>query len=120
VQRRGDGASGAAERARANALALLELPARGDSAEAFSAAAALSAIHFSAELMGSIAVDLVARPRDTDRLLDSIERRAGLPRSLVGHELLRQQQLLELPIGIAIEVQLKLLLILSRARAVSL
>jgi signal transduction histidine kinase len=108
------------ERARANALALLELPAREENAAAFSGAATLSAIHFSAELMGSIAVDLAARPRDTDRLLESIERLAGLPRALVGRELLRQQQLLELPVGIAIEVQLKLLAILTRARAVSL
>jgi signal transduction histidine kinase len=108
------------QRARANALAMLELTARGDDAAAFSGAATLSAIHFAAELMGSIAVDLAARPRDTDRLLESIERLAGLPRALVGRELLREQQLLELPIGIAIEVQLKLLSILSGARAMSL
>ena len=70
--------------------------------------------------MGSIAADLAARPRDADRLLVPLEQVGGLPRELVGLELLRQPRVVELPVDAGIEVQLKLLLILVRARAVSL
>jgi signal transduction histidine kinase len=105
--------------ARANALALLE-PSAGGPARTRGASVTLAAALLAAELMGSIAVDLATRPRDTDRLLESVEEATGIPRALVGYELLRHGRLLELPPEIGIEVQLQLLLIVSRAKAVSL
>jgi signal transduction histidine kinase len=107
------------DRAVTNARAPLERSGPGDDAATLSGAETLSAIYLAAELMGSIAPDLATRPRDANRLLVSLEE-AGLPRELVALELLRQPQVLTLPIETGIEVQLKLLLILARARAVSL
>jgi signal transduction histidine kinase len=104
----------------ADARALSERSAAGDGAATASDATTLSAIYLAAELTGSIAADLADRPRATDRLLVSLERLAGLPRELVGREMLRAPRVLELPAGIAIAAQLKLLLTVVRARAVSL
>jgi signal transduction histidine kinase len=108
------------DRTVADARALSERSAAGDGAATASDATTLSAIYLAAELTGSIAADLADRPRATDRLLVSLERLAGLPRELVGREMLRAPRVLELPAGIAIAAQLKLLLTVVRARAVSL
>ena len=100
--------------ARGHALELFDVCGSSDGA------AALALIGFATELLGAIAVDLAASPREADRLIDRIETTAGVPRLALGREVLRTRQLPDLPIDVAIEVQLALLLIFTRAQAVSL
>jgi signal transduction histidine kinase len=83
-------------------------------------AATLALVGFSADLLGSIAVDLAADPAAAEQLIGRFEAVAGLPRIALGAEVLRTGALAELPPTIAIEVQLALLAIFAGAQAVSL
>lgn len=67
------------------------------------------------------AAELAARqPDELEQLIDEIEHAVGLPRALIGRELLGLPQLLQLPPVVAITFELKLLLVLTRLRAVSM
>jgi signal transduction histidine kinase len=83
-------------------------------------AATLALVGFSADLLGSIAVDLAANPAAAQPLIRRIEVIAGIPRIALGRELLRTGAVAELPVSVAIEVQLALLAIFAGAPAVSL
>ncbi len=100
--------------ARARALELFEESGGSD------AAGPVALLAFAAALLAAIAVDLAAHPHDAEILIGRIERTTGIPRVVLGRELLRPGQLPELPVEIAIEVQLALLLALTSAKTVSL
>jgi signal transduction histidine kinase len=100
--------------ARDNAVALLH--ACGGTPDALT----LAIVGYAGELLGSIAADLAADPRQLRRLADDLQARASVPRVALGRELLRAGPRLELPVQTAVEVQLALLLAFTGADAVSL
>jgi signal transduction histidine kinase len=83
-------------------------------------AATLALVGFSADCLGSIAVDLAADPVAAERLVSRFEAIAGIPRIALGREVLGTGGLAELPVTVAIEVQLALLAIFAGAQSVSL
>jgi signal transduction histidine kinase len=83
-------------------------------------AAMLALVGFSADVLGSIAVDLVADPAAAEQLIGRFEAIAGIPRIALGREVLRTAALTELPATVAIDVQLALLAFFADAQAVSL
>jgi signal transduction histidine kinase len=83
-------------------------------------AAILTLVGFSADLLGSIAVDLAADPAAAEQLIGRFEAISGIPRIALGREVLRTAALTELPVTVATEVQLALLAIFAEAQAVSL
>ncbi len=76
-------------------------------------------VTFVAALLGELAVDLAADVSTADRLVRELEQSAGVPRTAVGHELLRGSQVWQLPADVALHVQLSLLQIFTEAQAVS-
>ncbi|MGA2012979.1 MAG: ATP-binding protein [Solirubrobacteraceae bacterium] len=102
------------DEARAGALALRDAdPGNAD-------APALALLCYAADLLTAIAVDLAAGPSEARRLIEALERRAGVSRAALGREMLRAGRLLELPVDVAAEVQLALLHAFTGAGAVSL
>ena len=104
----------ARDRARENALALLQ--ACGDLADGPS----LALVAYAAELLEGVASDLAADPERARRLVEELQARAGIPRVALGRELLRARRLPDLSVPDALDAQLALLRALTGARAVSL
>jgi signal transduction histidine kinase len=99
---------------RERALSVLAGDGYGD------AAATLAVLGFAADLFAAAAVDLAVQPRHAERLIEEIERTAGIGRVALGREVLRAPQLAELPTDVALEVQLALILAFAQVGAVSL
>jgi signal transduction histidine kinase len=102
------------ELARARALELLETSSEQPNAPAY------AVLGFAAETFLAIAVDLAAHPPDAQRLIARIDEEVGVPRVVLGREVLHSPHLPQLSTNIAIEVQLALLLAFAEVRAVSL
>ncbi len=75
---------------------------------------------FAAALLGELAVDLVAELPVAARLLEDLERIAGLSRAALGREVLRGPHLSQLPVDVALHVQLSLVLLFTGAGSVSI
>ena len=99
-------------RARSRALELLEAGGPG--------AGAIALMTCAVDVLCEVAVDLAARPRDAERLIEGIETVAGLRSVALGREVLRAPSLPQLTSGVAIEVQLALLRMFAEVDAVSL
>jgi signal transduction histidine kinase len=91
-----------------------------DAEGAGASALGTSLLAFAGELFAVYAVELATELPRLTRLVDEIEIAVGLPRSVVGRELLRLPQLLELPSAVAIDVELAVMLALTHSRGVSL
>lgn len=115
IEAAGVGPTDTEERRRAQSLALA-LARAGAHAEDEGG----SRVLFAAELLGDNAVDLAADFSTARRLVDDLERIAGLSRAAIGRELLRGAHLSQLPVDVARHVQLSLLLIFTGVRSVSL
>lgn len=76
-------------------------------------------VTFAATLLSDMAVDLAADIPAARRLVDDLDRGAGLPATAVGRELLRGSRVWQLPADVALHVQLSLLQVFTSARAVS-
>jgi signal transduction histidine kinase len=99
-------------RARSRALELLEAGGPG--------AGTIALMTCAVDVLCEIAVDLAARPRDAERLIEGIEAVAGLRSVALGREVLRAPSLPQLSSDVAIEVQLALLRVFAEVDAVSL
>jgi signal transduction histidine kinase len=84
------------------------------------AGAVIARLRFAVDMVGAMAVDLAASPRQANRLISRIEEVASVPRSALGGLVLRDPNLLQLPTAVAVEVELALLLEFSEVRAISL
>jgi signal transduction histidine kinase len=104
----------ARELARGRALELLESSGEEPNAPAY------AVLGFAAESFLAIAVDLAAHPPDAQRLITRIHEEVGVPRVVLGREVLGSPHLPQLSTDVAIEVQLALLLAFAEVRAVSL
>ncbi len=102
----------ARDRARDNALALLQ--ACGGPREGLAPAV----VGYAAEILSPI--DLAADPDRTTRLIEALQARAGVPRVVLGRELVGARQTIERPVREALAGQLALLRVLAGAQAVSL
>jgi len=102
------------ERARSHALELVRAGGAGPGA------ATVALLACAGEILGEIAVDLAARPGDARRLIDAIERVAGVSHAALGREVLRTPSPPELSADVAIEVQLALVLTFTEVGAISL
>ncbi|MFL5824046.1 MAG: sensor histidine kinase [Solirubrobacteraceae bacterium] len=115
VEAAGVGTIDASERERAQraAVALAQTP-DGQLAEIQGPALA-----FVAALLGDLAVDLAADVPAARRLVADLERMAALPARALGHELLRNARVWQLPADVALHVQLTMLLIFTGAGSIS-
>lgn len=104
----------------ARARAYQEAGAIGDALSADPRARDLAQLKFVGELFAAFAVELCAHVGDLRRLIDRIENVAGIPRVVLGREVLLTPHVLQLPTGVAIELQLTLLLTFANAKAASL
>jgi signal transduction histidine kinase len=101
----------ASRRARRRALAVTAQVPAGFEAERV----ALTA--FAADMVAAVAPGLAQRPRSLRAMMDRLTEATGLPRCVLGREVLRAPQLLHLPPPLALEVGLALLMSFAQARA---
>lgn len=80
----------------------------------------LAVLGYTADLLGAVAVDLVAHRIDAERLISRLDHELGTRRAALGREILRGGRLLELPVDVATEVTLSLLVTFTGAEAVTL
>jgi signal transduction histidine kinase len=104
----------ARDAAHRRALAVVNSPKAGPRA------ARLALLGFAADMFALLSVELVAHRPELGRLIAQVREVADMPPVVLGREVLRAPQLLQLPTRVAIEVELALLLAFTDAHAVSL
>ncbi len=83
-------------------------------------AVGLATFVYTADLLGTIAVDLAAHRAAAQRLIAQLQTELGMPAPAVGREVLRTGRLLELPVKVAVEVTLALVMLFAGGEEVSL
>jgi signal transduction histidine kinase len=101
----------ACPRARRRALALSAQAGAGGQADRI----ALTA--FAVDIVAAVASSLAARPSSLRAMIDRLHDAVAVPRCVLGRDVLRASQLVQLPPDSAMEVQLALVLSLAQARA---